>query len=45
MGPLFTLKEDLSLWICDIPYSSHYEYEKPKRSACSSFPIFSSDII
>ena len=35
MSHFSTLKEELSQWICDLPYSSHIIYE-----ACSLFHIF-----
>ena len=31
------LKEDLFLWICNLPYSSPLEHEEIKRSPCSLF--------
>ena len=37
-----TLKEDLSLWICNLPHSSSLEYEECKFPACSLFLSFSS---
>ena len=38
--PFLCFEDCLSLWIYDLPYSPHLEYEEPKPSACSLFLSF-----